>query len=151
MSKLRIFTVLMIAVLALALAGCTGGDEAATETSGDASSAFAAGDMVAAEWGAGSLYLAEVMAVSDDGMLTVKYVDDDTEDELTEDEVIAIEEKEWAVGDRVLAVWSVAKFYSGTIESADGDEYIVAWDDGSDPSAVTADMIIEFDEAYATE
>ncbi len=148
MSKLRIFAVLMIAVLALALVGCTGGDEATSDSSGDA---FAAGDMVAAEWGAGSLYLAEVMAVSDDGMLTVKYVDDDTEDDLTEGEVIAIEEKEWAVGDRVLGVWSVAKFYSGTIESADGNEYIVTWDDGSDPSAVTADMIIEFDEAYATE
>ena len=151
----RLLVMLLVAMLALSLVGCISSDEPAEEgESSEAATeeaAVAVGDVVAAQWTPSSLYLAEVTAVSEDGMVTVKYLDDDSEAEVAEDEYIVIEEKEWAVGDQVLAVWSTAKFYSGTVESVEGDEYIIAWDDGDDPSAVTADKIIAYDAQYATE
>jgi len=41
------------------------------------------------------------------------------------------------VGSKVMAQWSSGSYYAGTIQSYDGTIYIVAWDDGSTPSAVT--------------
>lgn len=41
----------------------------------------------------------------------------------------------FAPGDKVVAVWSGGSYYSGTVKSVDGDQAIVAWDDGSAPSA----------------
>jgi len=144
MTKLRIIAVLMIAVLAIALVGCTGSDEATEEA------AFQTGETVAAEWTDGKLYMAEVTAVGDDGMVTVRYLDDDGEGVLEEAQVFSIEEKEWAEGDRVLAVWAVARFYSGTVESMEEDgDYIITWDDGSDPSSVMPEQIIEYNAKYA--
>lgn len=41
----------------------------------------------------------------------------------------------FAAGDKVVAVWSSGSYYSGTVKSIDGDQAIVAWEDGSAPSA----------------
>lgn len=149
--KLKMLVILMIVVLAMAVSGCAGSDEAEPKTTIETTqeSAFAVGDSVAAEWSDGNLYLAEVTAVGDDGTITVTYLDDNTEGVLDDSVVFAVEEKTWEVGDRVLAVWAVARFYSGTIESMDGDDYIVAWDDDSTPSTVTTDQIIEYIAKYA--
>jgi hypothetical protein len=40
------------------------------------------------------------------------------------------------VGSKVMAQWTSGSFYSGTIQSYDGTVYMVAWDDGSTPTAV---------------
>jgi hypothetical protein len=153
MSRTRngFFVVLLAVLLAtLALTGCSSGD-ADPDSEPAAESEIKVGDMVAAEWTPSSLYLAEVTTIEDDGSMTVIYQDDQSEAVVAEEGIFPIVEKEWAVGDRVLAVWAVAKFYSGTIEEVEGEEYIVSWDDGSDPSAVAADQIIAYEEQYADE
>jgi hypothetical protein len=37
------------------------------------------------------------------------------------------------VGDKVLAVWRGGGSYPGTIRQIDGNQYLIAWDDGSAP------------------
>ena len=36
-----------------------------------------------------------------------------------------------------MAQWNSGNYYSATIQSYDGTDYMVAWDDGSTPSPVT--------------
>ena len=40
------------------------------------------------------------------------------------------------VGSKVMAQWSSGSYYSGTIQSYDDAVYMIAWDDGSSPTAV---------------
>jgi hypothetical protein len=40
------------------------------------------------------------------------------------------------VGSKVMAQWSSGSYYAGTIQSYDGAVYMIAWDDGSTPTAV---------------
>lgn len=143
MTRTRIVLLLTVFALALAglgLVGCSSDDLG-----------YEVGDNVAAEWSDGYLYLSEVTEIDGEN-ITVTYLDDDTTGNLTTSQVLAIDEDaEWEVGDRCLAVWAVARFYSGTISEIDGDDYIVEWDDGSSPSLVAADTITEFVEKYADE
>ena len=37
------------------------------------------------------------------------------------------------VGDKVMAVWRGGGYYPGTIRQIDGNQYLIAWDDGSAP------------------
>ena len=136
--KARVLVLLVLVVLGVTLLGCSASEEAA----------FQVGDTIAAEWEDSKLYLADVTAVGD-GEVTVKYLDDDTSATLVESRVRAIEEKDWQVDDRVLAVWAVARFYSGTITEVQGTDYIVDWDDDSEPSLVSPDMILAYEAAYA--
>jgi len=142
---LRKRTIALIAILALLL-----GSLSLVGCSSDDAVAFEVGDTVAAEWDDGYLYLSEVTAV-DDTEITVTYLDDDTSGTLDATQVFMVEEKEWEVDDRVLAVWSIARFYSGTVSAVEGSDYMVTWDDGSEPSLVTPDMIIAYVDAYADE
>ena len=142
---LRNRIIVLIAILALLL-----GSLGLIGCSSDDAVAFEVGDTVAAEWDDGYLYLAEVTAV-DDTEITVTYLDDDTSGTLETTQVFMVEEKEWEVDDRVLAVWNIARFYSGTISAVEGSDYMVAWDDGSEPSLVTPDMIIDYVDKYADE
>ncbi len=145
MRNVRVPALFVVAVLGVTLLGCTASEEADTTQE---EGAFRVGETVAAEWGDGKLYLSEVTAVAD-GEVTVTYLDDGTSGTLDESEVRSIEEKDWQVDDRVLAVWSVARFYSGTITEVQDTGYIVDWDDGSTPSLVSADMILAYEAAYA--
>jgi hypothetical protein len=146
MKKTRVLILLMLVVLMAALVGCSGTDDADTvEETG-----FEVGDTVAAEWVDGRLYLSEITAVEDD-QITVTYLDDSSSGTVDESQVRAIDEKDWKVDDRVLAVWATARFYSGTVTEVLSDGYTVDWDDGSSPSMVTADMIIAYEKAYADE
>lgn len=142
---LRNRTIALISILALLL-----GSLSLIGCSSDDAVAFEVGDPVAAEWDDGYLYLAEVTAV-DGTEITVTYLDDDTSGTLEATQVFMVEEKEWEVDDRVLAVWSIARFYSGTVSAVEGSDYMVTWDDSSEPSLVTPDMIIAYVDAYADE
>ncbi len=102
---------------------------------------FAVGDLVAAVWDDGNFYLANVMGIKGDAV-TVKYVDDQSTKTISPDQIVTIEKRTWAVGDRVLAVWALGRFYSGTVEKAAPDGYTIKWADGSTPSVVTPDKII---------
>ncbi|TLM72093.1 MAG: hypothetical protein FDZ70_08695 [Actinobacteria bacterium] len=151
----------VLAVSALLAAGCcpllpTGGTtqekppapapqpaetKPAETTAPSGSGAFKVGDSVAAIWSDGNLYLATVTNASGD-QVTVKYADDSSEKTVSAADVIPIEVREWAVGDKVRAVWSSGRFYEGTISAAADPSYTVKWDDGSAPSEVTSDRII---------
>jgi hypothetical protein len=146
--KLMRGTLLVAALLTIGIAtgGCgsssdaTTGDTTAASTA-PAAAAIAVGDSVAATWTDGDLYLATVTALDGD-TITVKYADDGTSASLPAAEVRPIPQTTFAVGDRVLAVWSQGRFYAGKVTEANGTSYVVAWDDGSTPSAVRAGQII---------
>lgn len=114
---------------------------AACGSSSGSGTAIAVGDSVAAMWTDGSYYLATVTAVDGDSV-TVTYVDDGTSKTLKAGDVRAIPTKTYAVGDRVLAVWSSGRFYAGEVTKVDGDAYTVKWDDGSTPSTVEVTKIV---------
>lgn len=143
----------LLVCLAFGVAGCGGTSTteqtpapAPTEPAEEpvAESPFAVGDNVAAVWDDGNFYLAEVMAVQGDD-ITVQYADDDSVKTVPASDVRTIEIKTWSVGDKVLAVWSSGRFYSGEIVEANDPTYVVEWDDGSVPSDVTSDKIIPFE------
>jgi len=100
------------------------------------------GDFVAATWTDGNFWHAKVLAVTGDNV-EVQFVDDQSKLTVPVADVRAIEKKTWAVGDSVLAVWTVGRFYPGTITAVSGSTYTVKWDDGSSPTPVTADKIVD--------
>jgi hypothetical protein len=104
-------------------------------------SEFGFGQMVAAKWTDGNLWLAKVLSV-DGTTVTVQYADDNTTRTVPTSDVKPIPTRQWAVGDKVLAVWSSGRFYKGVITKAGASSYQVKWDDGSAPTDVPADKII---------
>ncbi len=137
-------TGIVIAVLLLLVAGaaaCGGSSGGSSEGSSGASDQIAAGDTVAAKWTDGDYYLATVTNVEGDS-ISVTYVDDGTSRAVPTADVRTIPDVTFAVGDRVLAVWSSAHFYPGEVTAVEGTTYTVKWDDGSTPSAVEAGKII---------
>lgn len=110
-------------------------------TPDESASGFAAGDSVAAIWTDGNLYLATVQTVDGD-QVTVKYADDSSTKTIPASDIKPIIVKTWTVGDKVLAVWTSGRFYSGTVIEASGGNYKIQWDDGSQPSDVVADKIV---------
>jgi hypothetical protein len=47
-----------------------------------------------------------------------------------------------AVGTKVIAQWRGGSYYSGTITEADGDQYLIVWDDGSAPQWTPTTQIL---------
>jgi len=72
----------------------------------------------------------------------VQYVDDSSTKTVPDSDVKPIPARQWAVGDKVLAVWSAGRFYKGVITKVGTGSHQVKWDDGSAPTDVTADKII---------
>ncbi|MDH4139088.1 MAG: hypothetical protein OEV43_00775 [Coriobacteriia bacterium] len=156
MSRTRVLGILLIAALLLSglgLVGCLsemkiGGydtsdsdeDDKDAGDSGDAA-AFAVGESVAALWDDGNFYLANVTDV-DDREVVVRYADDGSSKTVPVTDVREIPNKVWRVGDRVLAVWYMGRFYPGEVIAVDGDTHTIAWDDGSEPSEVESGKII---------
>jgi hypothetical protein len=148
-----VWTIGAMTILVVALSGCLAPpapNPGATTSAPPASkppastsavSAFKVGDMVAATWADGNLYLAKVTAVGDKEV-TVQYVDDSSTKTVPDGDVKPIPARQWAVGDKVLAVWSSGRFYKGEIIKVGSSACQVKWDDGSAPSDVTADKII---------
>ena len=149
MRRVAIHGLLVIATLlaaSIGLAACGSSDQPAEQQSAASPAAtsvaaFAAGQSVAAKWGESSLYLATVTLVEGDNV-TVTYTDDGSSGTVPAADVQAIPETAFAVGDRVLAVWSGGRFYPGEVTKVQGTMYTVKWDDGSDPSTVAAGKII---------
>lgn len=149
MRRVAICGLLVIATLlaaSIGLAACGSSDQpaeqqSATSPAATSGAAFAAGQSVAAKWGESSLYLATVTLVEGDNV-TVTYTDDGSSGTVPAADVRAIPETAFAVGDRVLAVWSGGRFYPGEVTKVEGTTYTVKWDDGSDPSTVAAGKII---------
>jgi len=149
MKRVAVCGLLVIATLlaaSIALAACGSSDQpaeqkAAAGESAPSATALAAGQTVAATWTDGSLYLATVTAVDGD-KATVTYTDDGSSKTVPAADVRAIPSATFAVGDRVLAVWSGGRFYAGEVTKVEGTMYTVKWDDGSQPSGVAAGKII---------
>lgn len=142
-------------VLVVAVAGCVGlptqspsttpspsaTTGPSTTTDAPVSSEFEVGQTVAATWTDGNLYLAKVTAV-EGAQVTVQYADDNSTKTIPDSDIKPIVTREWAVGDKVLAVWSAGRFYKGVIAKAGADSCQVKWDDGSAPSDVSTTKII---------
>lgn len=134
--------VLTLIASAAVLTGCTKPTtENATPTPAASSSPFKVGQPVAATWTDGNFWLAKVTAVDGD-QIEVQFADDQSKLKVPAADIQPIEEKNWAVGSDVLAVWTSGRFYPGQITEADGTTYTVKWQDGSEPSKVTSDKII---------
>jgi hypothetical protein len=83
----------------------------------------------------GNWYLANIRS-EDNGKYQVDYADGD-KGEVTADQIRRIPLKpNLSVGDKVWAVWTRARFYSGRVTEVRGDGVVVRWDDGSSPSFV---------------
>jgi hypothetical protein len=105
--------------------------------------AAAKGQIVAAKWGGSSWYLAMITNVNGTSY-DVVYADGDAKQALPESELKPIpEDPQIKVGDKVLAVWSNAVFYPGTVTSAANLSYEVKWDDGTGTKWVPAGRILK--------
>ena len=82
------------------------------------------------------------MIAVDGENVTVTYTDDGSSGTVPPTDVRAILDTAFAVGDRVLAVWSGGSFYLGEVSEVKGTTYTVKRDDGSEPSTVAAEKII---------
>lgn len=140
-TRLLVWAIGAMTGLTLALAGCVSVPAVSPPTSSAPKSEFTVNQTVAATWTDGNLYLAKVTAAKD-GQITVQYADDNSTRTIPESDARAIPARQWAVGDRVLAVWSAGRFYKGVITKAAADSCEVKWDDGSAPSQVAVDRII---------
>jgi hypothetical protein len=102
---------------------------------------FAADQKVAAKWTDGNYYLATVSNVEGD-RVSIVFADDSSTKTVKSSELRPIPIRVWAVGDKVLAVWSTGRFFEGVITNAAPPRYTVKWADGTTPSTVTADRIM---------
>ena len=103
---------------------------------------FTVGMTVAAKWSGEQYYLAVIKTAKDD-KFDVEYADG-TKGAVTSAEMKVIPATlTLAKGDKVLAVWSGAKFYPGTVEEAKATGALVKWDDGSAPSEVAFGKIMK--------
>lgn len=132
MKKLSFLTASLFA-LVLAGAGC-------------ASSPFAEGDAVLANWKGGSRWWEAKVTAVKDGQVTVTYDSDKSTDTLAEAAVAHVPSGAASVkvGDKVVAKWSNGLFYGGTISAVKDSTATVAWTDGSTPTDVAlTDMVLQ--------
>ena len=150
----KVYGALVLSVMLMGFYGCQGASTAKTEpvtpvapktqetktevkktevtTVADA---IKVGDNVAAEWMSDSWYLATVKKVSD-GNYDVDYADN-TSGTVTKAQIKTLDKNlKLAVGDKVMAVWSNARFYAGVVQDLKEGGATIKWDDGSSPSFV---------------
>ena len=109
---------------------------------GNTASKFVPGMSVAAKWSDGGYYLAVIKA-SNDGNYEVEYADG-TQGSVSEGDMLEIPATvKLTAGDKVIAVWAGAKFYTGTVQEVKPDGAVVKWDDGSEPSLVEFGKIVK--------
>lgn len=107
-----------------------------------AASKFETGKTVAAKWSDGSYYLAVIKKAGGDSY-DVDYADG-TKGTVKSSDIREIPEKpSLAAGDNVLAVWTTAKFYPGTVQEVKPEGAVIKWNDGSEPSLVTYGKILK--------
>jgi len=104
--------------------------------------AFDVGSTVAAKWSDGNYYLAVISSISGESY-NVNYADGTTGSVTTADILAIPSTTNFSVGDKVIAVWSSARFYPGTIEQLTKGGAMVKWDDGSAASEVAFGQIIK--------
>lgn len=106
-----------------------------------AAQAAQVGDKCAVKWGDGGWYLATIVSAVDNNY-TVAYADGDKKSGIKNKEIKHLPKApKYKVGDKVQAVWSSAKFYSGTVTKVGKGKFEVKWDDGSSPSWVDVGKI----------
>lgn len=129
-STTSLITLTVYALLLLALA-CSGGGK------------IKVGSNVAATWGE-SWYLAKVTAINTEkGEYDVTYADNTTGAVDTNNIKLIPDNAKFRVGDKVLAAWSGARLYAGTVNEIKDDGYMVKWDDGSDPTMVANGKLLK--------
>lgn len=155
----RVSTILLAAVLICSIgivAGCSKKETASPAPANTTSTpqstppadttpkapTFSVGMTVAAKWQDNNYYLAEIKAVNND-KFDVAYADGDTATVTVGDLKAIPAQPTLKAGDKVLAVWDKARFYSGTVQEVKASGALVKWDDGSTPSEVPFGKIIK--------
>ena len=103
---------------------------------------FGVGTSVAAKWVGDSYYIATVAGPADGGKYHVEYGDGDKGEVAAADMFRVDADRGIAVGARVLACWSGARMYPGTVTARTQNSYTVKWDDGSAPLEVPREKIV---------
>lgn len=103
---------------------------------------YTVGMTVAAKWTDNEFYLANITAVNGD-KCSVDYTDGSKGEVKIADLKQIAEKSELKVGDKVLAVWSGSKFYSGTIKEMKESGATITWDDGTADSEVAYGKILK--------
>jgi phage antirepressor YoqD-like protein len=150
----KVYGALVLSVMLMGFYGCQGASTTKTETVTPVTpkaqetktevtktevtttaDAVKVGDNVAAEWMTDSWYLATVKKVTGD-KYDVDYADN-TSGSVTLAQIKTLDKNlKLAVGDKVMAVWSNAKFYTGAVQDLKEGGATIKWDDGSSPSFV---------------
>ncbi len=105
---------------------------------------FKTGMLVAAKWTDNNYYLATITKINGD-KYSVDYADG-TKGEVTLADLKVLTPKDkLKAGDKVLAVWAGAKFYSGKLIEMNEKNAIILWDDGSAQSEVDYDKILKME------
>lgn len=151
----RLTTVLLAAVLIFSLGmitGCSKKETASTTPTNTTSTqpadttpkapVFSVGMTVAAKWKDNNYYLAEIKAVNND-KYDVAYADGDKGTVSASDMKEVPAKPALKTGDKVLAVWTTAKFYSGTVQEVKESGAVIKWDDGTAPSEVAFGKIVK--------
>lgn len=150
----RLSTILLAAVLIFSLgimAGCSKKETTSTTPTNTTATqpadttpkgpTFSVGMTVAAKWKDNNYYLAEIKAVNND-KYDVAYADGDKGTVSADDMKEVPAKPTLKTGDKVLAVWTTAKFYSATVQEVKASSAVIKWDDGTAPSEVAFGKII---------
>jgi len=147
----RIYGALVLSVMLMGFYGCQGASAPKTEPvtpktqetktevakteATTVADAVKVGDNVAAEWMPDSWYYATVKKVTGENY-DVDYADG-TSGTITRGHIKTLDKNlKLAVGDKVSAVWSGARFYAGAVQDLKEGGATIKWDDGSSPSFV---------------
>lgn len=103
---------------------------------------YSKGMTVAAKWSDGNYYLALIDSVYE-CMYDILYADGDR-GRVDRSGLLEIPKSlDLKAGDKVMAVWSAARFYPGLITEITSEGVIVKWDDGSTTTTVPVDRVIK--------
>jgi hypothetical protein len=105
---------------------------------------FKSGMTVAAKWTDNNYYLATITSLKGD-RYEVDYADGTKGDVALAEMKMLAEKESIKVGDKVLAVWSGAKFYAATIKELKAKGAVVTWDDGTAESEVDYGKIMKLE------
>jgi len=103
---------------------------------------FKSGMTIAAKWADNNYYLATIISLKGD-RYEVDYADGTKGEVVLGDMKILTEKEKLKVGDKVLAVWSGAKFYAATIKELKNKGAVVTWEDGTAESEVDYGKILK--------
>ena len=100
------------------------------------------GDSVAALWSDGNYYVGTVTGITKGDRYRILFEDGDRKPVDASDVYLLRANREFAIGEHVLAAWKGARMYPGVVTAIFPNSCRIKWDDGDKPLEVKRDRII---------